>query len=166
MIFSYWTRKLQRLIHTTDFKLADKYLGLFFGATRGFFFAVLFYIFLLWFISDPDDRPEWIFKARFRPYLISSASYVVSTLPSTSTFDEIKFLIRLDSTGDAAQQSLNLARENETLPENEIGFDNVKGTSNRAKSRMTAMEIRVLQNSLKSLRDAEEIQKQFIKELP
>ncbi len=167
MVFSYWTRKIQRHIHTTDFKIADKYLGLLFGALRGFFFAVLFYIFLLWFISDPADRPEWIFKARFRPSLIVSAEKVVSFLPATPTFDEIKFLVRLDKSDNrdgTAKGNTQKAIDKNQIPASEIEFQNIRGTSERAKQRISAMEIRALQNSLKTLREANEIRKEFIKE--
>ena len=149
MICSYLTQKIRKLVHTSDFKIADKYLGLVFGIIRGFIFVVLFYIFIIWFMSDYEETPYWIANSKFRPYLINTSSKIISILPDIPTFEEIKFTIGNGQKSDNSGQ-------------NKITFEKVE--TNVDKRKLSDIEMRALQKTLKSLRDAEEIRQQFIKD--
>ncbi len=162
MVLSFFVQKIRRLIHTTDFKIADQYLGFIFGVIRGFIFAVLFYIFIIWFISDPEDIPNWVSNAKFRPYLVNASSKVVSILPEIQTFDEIKFLIKINDKNLNLEQNISNISD-KTRIQTSILFDKV-GENKTTSGKLSDMEIQALQKTLKALRDAEKIKKQFIKD--
>lgn len=160
MFFSFFTQKVRRLIHTTDFKIADQYLGFIFGIIRGFIFAVLFYILLIWFISDPDDTPNWMLNAKFRPYLINTSSKMVSILPDTSAFDELKFIIKRNAETNLSNQKISSLKN---IFKTEIFFETISPKQN-TNGKLSDVEIQALKKTLKALRDAEEIKQKFIKD--
>ncbi len=170
-ILSFVVSRIQKIVHMTAFKAPDKLLGFLFGIIRGFLLAVGFYIFLLWFIPNPDERPNWIIKARLRPYLSDSAKTIMDILPKGPAFNEIRLLIKIDQEINydlSKHDKDNQALIDEISDTEKISFDDVtrKNPNDKSsrKERIDKTEIRALKNTMQILKDAEDIEKSFINE--
>lgn len=155
----------------TAFKAPDKLLGFIFGLFRGFLLAVALYVFLLWFIPNPDERPNWIIKARMRPYLSDSAKIIMDILPKGPAFNEVRLLIKVDQEINynlSKHDKDNQALINDISDTEKISFDDITSMNPNDKSnrqdRINKTEIRALKNTMKLLKDADNIEKEFINE--
>lgn len=65
--------------------MMDRTLGFLFGLARGLLIVTVAYLFFVWLVPDPDDHPDWIRDARFKPTIESTASLLFSLAPTSET---------------------------------------------------------------------------------
>ncbi|MBX3492855.1 MAG: CvpA family protein [Parvibaculum sp.] len=63
--------------------LMDRTLGFLFGLARGLLIVTVAYLFFVWLVPNPDDHPDWIRDAQFKPTVESTASLLFSLAPTT-----------------------------------------------------------------------------------
>lgn len=62
--------------------LMDRTLGFLFGLARGLLIVTVAYLFFVWLVPNPDDHPDWIRDAQFKPTIESTASLLFSLAPT------------------------------------------------------------------------------------
>ncbi len=146
MVLSFLNKTLTSKIHHTNFGSIDKSLGFFFGFIRGILIMAIVYIIILWFIPNPNVRPNWIEDAKSKPILKVSSMFISALLPSTDNFDEIKEIIENDMSGSEIETFEKLSK-----PQVEIKDDNSSAENGYKDS-----EIRDLERQLQQLQDIED----------
>ncbi|MBR1545087.1 MAG: CvpA family protein [Alphaproteobacteria bacterium] len=99
MLLSFINKTFSTKLHKTNFGSIDKSLGFLFGFFRGILIMAVAYIIILWFMPNPNKRPNWVTDAKSKPILKVSSMFISSLLPSTSNFSEVKFIIKSDMSG-------------------------------------------------------------------
>lgn len=100
VLISFFANKLSRRIGDSDLKNVDKSLGVVFGIVRGVFIMAIFYISVLWFISDPAKKPSWMKKeAKSAPAIKYSVHLVSKLFPESEDFDRIKNILEGEDEG-------------------------------------------------------------------
>ena len=151
MILSFLNKSFSEKIHKTNFGSIDKSLGFFFGFVRGILIMSVVYIVLLWFMPNSKNRPNWINDAKSKPILKATSMFIYSLLPTTTTFQDIKLIIKSDMSGTEIETFEKLSK-----PLVEGYVDNSSAESGYNKS-----EIRDLERQLKQLQELQELENIF-----
>lgn len=113
IIVSYITMRISDFILDSRIGVLDRTLGFLFGAARGLLLVVVAIVFFNWFVA-PENRPDWISKAKSKYWLDTIGNRIVAALPydPEGTFlKSLKNSIREESR----------AKEIETKPETGSG---------------------------------------------
>lgn len=153
---SFVSKKVSKRISRTDFKAADKSLGFVFGIFRGILITALIYVFLLWFIPNREDRPNWIQTAKVRPMLTIFARGITILLPSGGSFDEIREILNTD-------EKYQKTKDSEIFNKltNPKSFDDNKYPNNK-KADFKGYNQNDRDNLDEQLRELEQIEKDFL----
>ena len=150
MILSFVNKTFAIKLHKTNFGSIDKSLGFLFGFFRGIFIMAVAYVVILWFIPNPNKRPDWVVDAKSKPILKVTSMFISSLLPSTSNFSEIKYIIHGDMSGTEMETF-------EKLSKPIVEGSSSENTDSSAENGYKPSEIRDLERQLQQLQSMENI---------